>query len=101
VKQVHQHRLAAAYPAPEIGSADRLGLAEQLEQAARRFGLELALEPVEARRRRSLLGVGTQLAGRDERFVPRKHSAHQSRGRIASYWGRDGSNQSQATASLV
>ena len=102
VEQVHQHRLAAPDAAPQVDAArPARGLRNSCEQAARRLGFELALQRVEPLGGRRLLGIGPQFAGGDQRVVAGKHSAHQSRGRIASYLGRSGSKRSQPTASFM
>ena len=76
--EVHQHRLAAADPTPEIDAAGRrLGPPEQAEQARARPG-EPRRQRVERRHRPLLIGVGPELAGRDQRSVAlrkRRHSA--------------------------
>ena len=75
VEQVHQHRLAAPDPAPEIDPADRRGLAESREEAARCLGFQRPLQRVEPFGRRLLLGIGAQLAGFDERAVASEKAA--------------------------
>ena len=69
--EVHQHRLAAPDPAPQIDAAQaRLPLAEQpAEQARRCSDFELAASRSSAATARCLRRIGLQLAGRDERGI--------------------------------
>ena len=72
-EQVHQHRLAAPDPAPQIDAARRLGLrpSEPPEQAAasrRRFKLGLRAGSSRSAAAR-LLGIGPEFARRDQRVV--------------------------------
>jgi hypothetical protein len=79
VKQVHQHRLAAADGAPQIDAARRVGFAPgdpPQDAAARRRRLQIGLQRGEAFCRRPLFGVGLQLARSDQRVIGGKQSCH-------------------------
>jgi hypothetical protein len=76
VEQVHQHRLAASDAAPEVGTAHGIGLAENLEQSARRLGFECALQAIEPFDGGSLVAVGFQFAGFDEFAVALHEQGH-------------------------
>ena len=64
--EVHQHRLAAPHPAPEIDPARGLGPAP--EQSPKQPGPAIGQftgQPVERSNRALLVGIGLQLSGRD------------------------------------
>ena len=69
-RQVHQHRLAAPDPAPQIDPAARRGLAaEQARQEAGAGAPDRGAEAVERGGRPGLVGIGLELARRDQRGI--------------------------------
>ena len=91
--QVHQHRLAAPHPAPQIGAAGRLArpAREPPDDAApaRDFG-EPGRQRVERRDRALLVRIGLELAGGDQRPVALGDRGHALREALRKRAGEGG-----------
>ena len=76
-EEIHQHRLAAPDPAPQVNPAWLFAAREQLgQQPAAAVAFELLLQGREPFRRAALVGIGFEFARCHQPLVAGEHSAH-------------------------